>query len=304
MKIFVLITLLIIKLYPALNAQNTGMFLIPRQIHIGDSAVLVMPLPAVSQDRADIILTPESNNFPEDEDIDFHRIILEQRVIGSRLMIEFSVFVPGYIEFPVIEIGGQRFEGIYITVNSIIDSRMPPILSAPASALTMPGTAFLLYGSISALVITILLTIWFFLKGRKILDRLIIKWKCYRLFNSMKKSEKHLRRAIIKGADKREILDRLSDEFRDFLSVLTENNCRAMTASELKKIPELPGVQQESMEFISQFFTICDELRFSGIEVKTNDIIKLLDDLRGFIGLLEKAASEKKSQIKEEEEAA
>jgi len=304
MKKYLLITLLVFNLYSALNAQDRGTYLIPRQIYIGDYAVLVMPLPAASQDSADIVLSPGSNNFPQDINIDFHKIILEQRVIGSRLMIEFTAFIPGFIEFPVIEIGGERFTGIYVTVNSIIDSRTPPLLSAPASALAMPGTALMLYGSITALVITILFTIWFLLKGRKLLDSLIIKWKRYRLFNSMKSFEKRIRKAIIKGADKREILDKISDEFRNFLSILTGNNCRAMTANELKNLPELLGTQQENLECLRNFFTTCDALRFSGIEVTTKDIMELLDDLREFIGLLENSGSEGESQNKEKEEAA
>ena len=280
------------------NAQNTGAYLIPRQIFVGDRAILVLPLSGDTGKNEDIILTSDNSyfnrdNFPLHSDIDFHRIILERRANGSRLLVEFTPFVTGRLELPVIEIGGERFTGLTVTVNSIIDTRSPLSLSGPASSLVMPGTAVMLYGIIALLIIFIILTIWFFLKGRVFFKKWIEKWKRRKLFISMKFTEKRLYRSVLRGEDKRIILDRLSEKFRIFLSVLTGINCRSMTANEFKKTPSnLSIYQADNRHFLHNFFCNCDEMRFSGASVSSQDIMNLLGDLSGFLTALENEKEE------------
>jgi len=289
------------------NAQNTRAYLIPRQIFIGDRAILVLPLSGNKEKTGDIILTQNNsyfngNNFPLHANIDFHRIILEQRINGSRLLIEFTPFVTGRLELPVIEIGGERFTGLTVTVNSVIDSRLPLTLSGPASSIVMPGTAVMLYGIIALLIIFIILTIWFFLIGKVLFKDWIEKWKRRKLFISMKITEKHLYKSVLRGEDGRIILDRLSEKFRIFLSVLTRINCRSMTSNEFKKLsPNLLIYQNADPYFLYSFFCSCDELRFSGENVNSKDIFKLLDDLRGFLTALE---NDKKDDLPNVEAAA
>jgi hypothetical protein len=282
------------------HAQNTGAFLVPRVVYVGDPATLVLPLPGQDtavQGAGDIILVPQSPDFPSDIDIDFRRIVLERRVSGSRLLIEFTAFVPGLLELPDIEIGGGRFSGLTVTISSIIDStESEPELSAPASPLAMPGTALMIYGTMAAFVFLLLLTLWFFLRGRCYLNTWIAKWKRWRLFISMKNAEKRLYRALLKGMDNRVILDKLSDEFRLFLTFFTGSNCRAMTAREFER---LPSELFSGHDFVGGFFHRSDELRFSGRDVNTEDVFRLLADLRLFLGALEKAGKGR-NNIKEE----
>jgi len=264
-----------------LQAQNTNAYLIPRQIYVGDPAVLVLPLPATIQNSPDIVLR-NGSSLPTSDSIDFHKITLERRTVGSRLMIEFTAFVPGILEFPVIEIGGEYFDGLQITVHSLINSRVAPVLSGAASSLAMPGTAAMLYGVMAALAIVILGVIWFFYRGRTVLYRLKEKWRYYRLFASMRKNQKSLCRLINKGVDKRVILDLLSEQFREFLSLYTGENCRSMTAQEFENEP-IP---------LKYFFSKCDEMRFSGGTTNTEDILAMLDDLRKFLILMEETRKE------------
>jgi len=277
-----------------LFAQSFGAQLIPRQVYVGDLAILVLPLPATEQNYPDIILTQSS--LPFHENIDFRRIILEQRTTGSRLIIEFSAFVPGVHELPEIEIGGEYFSGLSVRINSIIEGRSDRVLSRTASTLAMPGTALMLYGSMAILVFLLLFTIWFIVKGHVIFLQLREKWKRYRLFASIRKSEKQLRKSIIKGSNNRIILDKLSESFRDFLSTLTGNNCRAMTAKEFETI-----LTQEEGLFLGNYFRSCDELRFSGKDINSEDILNLLTDLRQFVGALDIIKSK---ETQKEEKAA
>ena len=292
-----------------LHAQNTettsganpagAAYLIPRQIFVGDPATLVVPLPASEQNRSDIILSHPSDNLPSDPNIDFHRIILERRTAGSRLMIEFTPFVSGSLKLPVIEIGEIIFDDLTITVNSLINDKTSPILSGAASALAIPGTALMLYGSISAIIVFLLLVILFLVKGRTFIKIFIEKWKRKNLFSALRKTAKRLHKDVFKGNDKRYIIDKLSNEFRVFLSQLTGNNCRAMTAKEFEYLQVSLNLRNDSDFSLVTFFRTCDDLRFSGAEISSGGLFGLLSDMKNFIIELEKAvnaAEEKKEK--------
>jgi hypothetical protein len=274
---------------PRIYAQNSGAILIPRIIYVGDPAVLVLTLPATIKNSDDVILTSLSPNIPKDDNIDFHRIILERRLTGSRLLIEFTAFVPGYLKLPAIEIGGEYFAGLSVNVNSVIDTRKPLQLSGYAPSLAMPGTAVIVYGAIAAVALFLVLLLWFIFKGRKFLELLIEKWKRQRLFTFIRNMEKRLQKALLKGENKRIILDKISDTFRDFLSILTNANCRSMTAREfigLQFAGSLPQTLIPDCAFLGTFFSRCDKLRFSGEDVNPRDISVMLDDLHNYIEIL------------------
>jgi len=295
-KYLVFILFIFIITFP-LHAQNRSAYLIPRIIYVGDSASFVLPLPASSQDEDFVITTYDTDLLPSDPYIDFHRIILERRTTGSRLIIEFTPFAAGVLDLPDIKIGGDRFSGFAVTVNSLIDSRSAPVLSSAASALAMPGTAVMLYGSMAIIVILILSAFWFIFKGRAAIGKLREKLKRRKLFKSIKNTEKNLYRLVSKGAEKRKILDKLSNEFKIFLSILVGHNCRAMTAREFteffSKLPQQFFVQEDSASFLGNFFRRCDELRFSGSEINTQAVINLLSELHNFTYALENKEKDK-----------
>jgi len=132
----------------------------------------------------------------------------------------------------------------------------------------------------AVVVFIFLLLLWFIFKGRTFIKLWMEKWKRLRLFTFIRNMERRLQKALLKGGDKRAILDKVSDTFRDFLSVLINTNCRSMTAREFSNLPEkliYDGV------FLGYFFRRCDKLRFSGEDVSVKDISWLLDDLRNYI---------------------
>ena len=272
----------------SLNAQQNAQtpYLIPRQIFVGDPAILVVPLPALSENNPDIVITQQTSGFPVHDYIDFHRITLERRASANRLLIEFTAFVPGILELPIIEIGGRYFPNLTVTVHSIIDTRNSITLSAPASSLAMPGTALMLYGGMAAIVFLILFSVWFFVKGRKLIKKWKAKWKRWRIFASIRGTEKRLYKSVLKKIDKRIVLDKLSQETRTFLSVLTEKNCFSMTAREFNSLP-FDLTNDKYTGFLETFFTTCDKLRFSGDRINAQDIFTLLENLHGFVDALE-----------------
>lgn len=271
------------------RAQN-GAWQIPRVVYVGDPATLILPLAGSAEDSADIILTAQSSNnavnFPSSLNIDFHRIVLERRTSASRLLIEFTAFAPGTLELPVIEIGGMSFSGLTVTINSVIDSKNSTLeLSRPASSLAMPGTALMLYGTLAGFALLLLSAIWFALKGRRYLQRWTEKWKLRRLFISIRNTEKRLNKNLSKGGSKRDILNKLSFEFKNFLSVYTGNNCRAMTSREFENL-------SLNSSFLVNFFKRCDFYRFSGADFEAGDISRLLADMLLFLDELEKSKTE------------
>jgi hypothetical protein len=298
MKKYSFFILFIFFIICSLYAQNGNAYLIPRQIYVGDPASFVLPLPASSQNEDFVITSYDTDLLPSDPNIDFHRVIFEKRTTGSRLIIEFTPFAAGVLVLPGIEIGDDYFFGLTVTVNSLIDIHSAPVLSAPASALSMPGTAAMIYASMGAIVFIIMLALWFIFKGRTVISKLRKKWKRLRLFKSMNNTQKKLYRALSKGAEKREILDKLSNEFKTFLSILTGNDCRAMTAREfIELFSQLPkdlfSAQEDSAYFLGSFFRKCDELRFSGSDIEVKAIFHLLSELHNFTSMLEKQEKDK-----------
>ena len=116
-----------------------------------------------------------------------------------------------------------------------------------------------------------------------------------RLLISMKVTGKRLYRALLKSGKCRDVLDKLSNEFRAFLSFFTGENCRAMTAYELEQLPLVYEFE------LGKFFRRCDELRFSGGFIDTEDVFPVLADLRSFLEALEK---EEKGKIRLKREKA
>jgi len=291
MKKYSIFILFIFIITFTIHAQKRSAYLVPHIIYVGDPASFVLPLPASSQNQDFVITSYDTDLLPSDPYIDFHRIILERRTTGSRLIIEFTPFAAGVLELPDIEIGGDCFSGFTVTVNSLIDSRSAPVLSSAASALAMPGTAAMLYGSMAVIVFIILSALWFIFKGRAAINKLREELKRRRLFKSIKNTEKNLYRLVLKGANKRKILDKLSDEFKNFLSILTGHNCRVMTAREFSdffsRLPPQFLAREDSASFLGSFFRRCDELRFSGSEVDARAIINLLSELHNFTYALE-----------------
>ena len=145
----------------------------------------------------------------------------------------------------------------------------------------------MLYGSLTAVVVVLLLVFLFLIKGRTLLKNFIEKWKRRALFGTIRKTAKRLHKEIFKGSDKRIILDKLSDEFRSFLSDLTGNNCRTMTAGEFKNIQADFSWHEEDESSLVTFFRSCDELRFSGESINSNDLFSLLDDMKHFLSVME-----------------
>jgi hypothetical protein len=263
--------------------RSADAFMVPQTVYVGDRAALILLLPgfAVKEDFENAsVLSPSA-------DIEIHRALLEQRPVGSRLTVEFTAYAPGVLELPSIVIAGEVFSGLKIEISSILESGSAgKVLSGPALPLAIPGTSLLVYGTLISILCCLSIAFWVLFWGRKRIKGWLAAWEKKRLLAGMAGIEKRLRKTLAKGDDTyRNILDTLSREFRLFLSRFTGESCQAMTASEFNNIESrLNG------EFLKDFFRRCDGIRFSGGEIKKNDAMSMLDDLKQFLAALAASA--------------
>jgi hypothetical protein len=267
------------------QSQVRDAYMVPPKVYLGDRASLVLPLPGYSG-GGDAEILPA--RIPSSQDIDIHRVALERRPGGSRLVIEFSAYTPGFLELPPLEIAGEIFSGLKIEISSILDSSdSDMVLSPPVPPLAVPGTSLLVYGSISAVLLSLLLALWILFGEHRWVHTRLAAWKRRRLIIAMLRIEKRLRKALIRGEDCREMLDTLSVEFRSFLAWFTGENCRAMTAVELGGLGSLVALPSEESQVsytdIGGIFSRCDNARFSGREINNDEALTIFDDVERFL---------------------
>ena len=276
----------------AQERQPNGAYMIPTKVFVGDRASLVLPLPGFTGQPVE---ETRGTMIPLSPGIEIHRIALERRPGGNRLTIEFSAYMPGILELPTINIGGETFSGLKIEISSILaPGDSGKILSGPALPLAIPGTSLLVYGTISAVILVLLLALWALLWGRRRMKGWLEMWKRRRLLGLMWRIERRLRRDLAKGSARREILDRLSAEFRSFLSYFSGKNCRAMTATEFGRLvffEEYPDVPDST--FLEDFFNRSDRIRFSGMEISSVEMLVFFGEIRLFLKMLDRAVRKK-----------
>ena len=284
-----LLTLLMLFCCPALFGQNlpSGAYLIPPKVYVGDRATLILPLPRFTGAGGAEIAPSQ---IPFHGDIDIHRIAVERRPGGSRLILEFTAFTPGILELPPLEIAGERFSRLKVEIASILEpGESGYALSGPAPPLAIPGTSLLIYGTIAAVVLLASVSAWALLWGRSRINGWLTAMRRKRLLAVMARIEKRLRRALARGESRRGILDTLSSEFRSFLAWFTGVNCRAMTAAELLGFPvDNIYFPRNGELFPGEFLSRCDSIRFCGSEISEDETASMLDNIKYFLRELDK----------------
>ena len=304
--LIILILFIISTLVAHAQTKYSSAYLVPQTVYVGDRATLVLPLSALAAE-GEFSLGSESPVFPSLADVEFHRVALERRPSGSRLTIEFSAYAPGVFELPSFEIGGEVFSGIKFEISSILNGA-DAILCGPLPPAPVPGTGLLVYGTLSCVVLLLLFVLWVAIWGRQNIAGWFSMYRRRRLIASLLGVERHLQKSLLKGMDKREILDVLSTQFRAFLSLLTGENCRAMTAREFRQLVKIPikvSDKDENLDemqavldggFLESFFKRCDNLRFAGAGISGRGVSALLGDLCGFIERLSHALRKRRGK--------
>ena len=305
---------------PAAPAPRTeAPFLIPQTIFVGDPGRLVIPLGQAFAGLEPFMLeTPDK--LPETPELLIQKIELERRGSGARLLIDFIPYAPGTISFPSLEFlfsGTNHLEsklpaltGLKVQVASILNpSQMA--LSEPASALAVPGTSFLVYGTLILVILLLSLGIGGSLWGRRHFRELWERLRRRHLLRVMIRFLQRLRRESLseKSKDPGFYLTLLSGELREFLSFFTGVNCRSLAAGEFLELSlgydgqqfpdsEPAGVQQGGdasflkPDFLCRLFRNWDTLRFSGRIIDRVDLFLALKQTEDFVSALDRAERE------------
>ena len=220
-------------------------------------------------------------------------------------MIDFIPYAPGLLEFPSIDISselsspGQALlvvSDLKVNVASILNpERMSLANSAPP--LVMPGTGFLIYGTLGLILAVLFLGIGSSLWGRRHFREI---WERLRRRHLLRSMISFLRRLKFECEHrKREspgfYLSLLSGELREFLSLFTGLNCRSLSAGEFLELPLHGHLQSDGYNWqdnLCNIFRNWDTLRFSGLEIVMTDMFLALNDAGKFITALDKAERE------------
>jgi hypothetical protein len=231
-------------------------------------------------------------------DLNITRVKLDNHDREARLIIDFQAFTTGRIALPPIRIGPYHFDHLEIHIASILGKdRRNLQLSGPLSALPAPGTDLLIYGTIIAIALGILaLTLGLYWEKRSF-SSLKQRLRRRRALRGMQRCLRLLRGLLTRegrltangnlpdnseGAALRQILAKLSREFRVDLGAISGLHCSAMTSREFLDFPVLGKDNLLKGSFLAHLFERCDNLRFSGVPVEKSQVAVLLDDFDSF----------------------
>jgi hypothetical protein len=231
--------------------------LIPHLVYVGDPARLVLDLgPDTSSGPGEVLDDPRI--LPAARNLVISRVELERRQGRSRLLVDFTAYAPGLLEFPPLRLGGRDFSGLRVNIASILDAGGPGdnrVLSPPAPPLAPPGAMTLIYGfALGLLLFLALITAG--RRGLPLLRRLRERRLRRRKIRIMGRLIRQLTETLREGGAALPLLERLNLEFRLFLTFITGENCLNMVPGDFEPLPEGPQ--------LCRFFRRADNLRFRG----------------------------------------
>jgi hypothetical protein len=168
-------------------------------------------------------------------------------------------------------------------------------LSGPAAPIAVPGTSFLIYGTIVVFIFFIGLGIGISLWGRRHFRDLWELFRRRRLLRAMAKFLRCLRQecSFEKDGDPGYYLTLLSGEFREFLSLFSGINCRSLTPGEFLGLPLSQTALALGPVYLSWLFQNWETLRFSGQRMEMAEIFAALGEIERLIAALDKEEREK-----------
>jgi len=284
----------------AQSSRTDQPYLVPQTIFVGDPGRLVVPLGRTLAGINPFVME-DPEKLPDTPELLIRRLELERRGGSSRLLIDFIPYAPGLLYLPALEIlaPGEDTEALVVTglevqVASIL-SPSQMTLSESAPPLAVPGTSFLIYGTILILLLFLCLGIGISLWGRRNFSELLERYRRRRLLRAMSKFLRCLRQecSFEKEGNEGYYLSVLSGEFREFLSLFSGINCRSLTPGEFLELPLSQKALALGPVYLCWLFRNWDTLRFSGKGMEMADIFEALTEIERLIFALDKEEKEK-----------
>jgi hypothetical protein len=264
-------------------------YLLPQTVYVGDTARLVLPLGTTFSGVQSIVLDrPEQLPGGRDgnRDLVISRVEIENRGGRSRLLVDFTAYAPGLIEFPPIEVAPFVFPGLEVNIASILDTDLPAnsrVLSPYAPPVPVPGTMGIIYASALGIFVLILgsaaMGIWGFPWFHRYRKRLLKR----RMIRGLSRAVKQFRVLLARDNEAGGmVLDRLNGELRRFLEFFTGRSCAGMVPWEFLAFTGPGQDGQYGGSFLSGLFSRCDRLRFGGGRIDSAGVLVILDEVQGF----------------------
>lgn len=142
--------MLFLALAPAALCASEGI-LIPREVFVGDTAELSFESGAFSS-----ILEPgtlyalPSEDFPVSDDLAIKSILVAQNGAAASVTIRFVPWKAGVLTIPSFELKKVRVMPPVVRIASLVEKTGRTVIEPARPPLLVPGTTWLLYGSVAA----------------------------------------------------------------------------------------------------------------------------------------------------------
>lgn len=132
--------------------------LIPREVYVGDTAEFSFSSGAfasVLEDGTLFALPP--NELPASDAVDVKSILVSQHGQTASVTIRFVPWESGVIRLPSFKLKGIAVTPPVVRIGSLIEKTGKTAIEPPRSPLLVPGTTWILYGLIAAIIVATVL---------------------------------------------------------------------------------------------------------------------------------------------------
>ena len=128
--------------------------LIPREVFIGDMAELSFTTGAFTAvlDDGTLFALP-AEDLPKSDDVEVKSILVSQRGSTAAVTVRFVPWASGVVRLPSFKLKGVAVTPPVVRIGSLIEKTGRTTIEPPRSPLLVPGTTWMLYGLIAAILV-------------------------------------------------------------------------------------------------------------------------------------------------------
>jgi hypothetical protein len=260
-------------------------FLVPAKVFVGDRAQLFVPVTPIIGDTRRTLTIDTAERLPQSDQLRLYKLTLEYQGNKSYIIIDFSAYTPGLVEFPPLSLGPYNLESQQVYIASVLNEQPETMSLSPLEpALLVPGTLILVYTGVFIIILLVVVTLLFVFRGKNIVSR----WKeNYQKKTSTKRLQRTLKRL-------ESLLDRpvdfytmLSTELRRFLSTQTGIDFFPLTGQDLTMMTLPLNFSREEINFLSHLLRTGDTVRFGNEPAEAQQLKETIQAVKEFIASLE-----------------
>ena len=284
--------------------------LVPKKVYIGDTAELRCTFNNPNTQLKQLV-TNGTTELPlvsiadSHDDYEIHKITLSPAGVDFyQLTITFVPWKTGDLQFPPMEIEGTgiilEFQPVQIVSLISTDSANATTLHDSAAPLLLPGTAYKLYGTLTAFVIALIIIIRLIVKRKNLLFYINQKRLQKKYKKNKKKTIKLLKQTALATYEKDSLAaEKIQKILRNYLEVRFDFPfTRAVTSEIMKGFNSATGgllseTKQEAFGDIAYSFIRTDFIRYSkNAAFEPGELKLLIEKLIDRIEILEATEKE------------